>query len=59
MYYIRKYKDCWAIHNDDNGNSRKLTDQEVARAKAEFPALKDPQVLTFYTDQVRSIKEKP
>lgn len=41
MYYISRYKDCSAIHNDDNGHSRKLTDQEVARAKQEFPVLKD------------------
>lgn len=59
MYYIKKYKDCWAIHNDDNGMSRKLTGQEVEQAKQEFPELKDPRVITFYSDFVRSIKEKP
>jgi hypothetical protein len=21
MYYVKKYGDCWAIHNDDNGKS--------------------------------------
>jgi hypothetical protein len=59
MYYIRKYKDCWAIHNDNTGSSRKLTAQEVEEVKKELPELEDPQVRTVFKDQVHSIKDKP
>lgn len=59
MYYIKKYADCWAIHNDDNGMSRKLTAQEVEQTKQEFPQLKDSKVVTVYSDVIESIREKP
>jgi type II secretory pathway component PulC len=59
MYYIKKYANCWVIFNDNNGNSRKLTAQEVEAAKKELPELKNPQVVTVYSDCIQSIKEKP
>jgi hypothetical protein len=59
MYYIKKYANCWAIHNDANGNSRKLTAQEVKAVQNELPELKNPQVVTVYSDCIQSIKEKP
>jgi hypothetical protein len=59
MYYIRKYSNGWAIHNDDNGGSRLLTPQEVEVVRKEFPQLEDEKVRTVYTDEVRSVKEKP
>jgi len=59
MYYIRKYANGWAIHNDDNGKSRLLNDQEVEAVKKEFPKLEDEKVITFFADQIKSIREKP
>ena len=59
MYYIRKYADCWAIHNDDTGTCRKLTDQEVKLVSRELLALTDPKVRTVFTDQIRSVQKKP
>jgi hypothetical protein len=59
MYYIRKYSNGWAIHNDDNGGSRLLTLQEMEAVKKEFPQLEDQKVLTVFADEVKSIKEKP
>ena len=55
MYYIRKYSDCWAIHDDILSTSRKLTTDEIEKLKIEFPSLKDEKVLTVYSDQIRSI----
>ena len=59
MYYIRKYADCWAIHNDDTGASRKLTDQEVQLVTQELPQLADPKVRTVLADQIHTVPEKP
>lgn len=59
MYYIRKYSNGWAIHNDDNGLSRLLTYHEVEMVKKEFPQLQDEKVRTVFADEVKSIKEKP
>ncbi len=59
MYYIKKYADCWAIHNDDNGKSRKLTDKEVEEVKKELSELENPKVRTVFADQIKSLKEKP
>jgi hypothetical protein len=55
MYYIRKYSNGVAIHNDANGCSRLLTEQEVEAVKKEFPQLEDPKVKTVFIDQVKSI----
>jgi len=59
MYYIRKYANGWAIHNDDNGESRLLDGQEVEAVKQEFPQLEDEKVRTVFIDQVKSVREKP
>lgn len=59
MHYIKKYADCWAIHNDDTGASRPLTDQERQTVQEEYPTLKDPKTCTVYADEARSIGNKP
>lgn len=59
MFYIRKYSNGWAIHNDANGCSRLLTQQEVEAVKREFLQLQQSQVRTVFADQVKSIREKP
>lgn len=59
MYYIRKYSNGWAIHNDDNGSSRLLTVDEMEAVKREFPDLEDHKVITVYADEVKSVKEEP
>jgi hypothetical protein len=59
MFYIRKYSNGVAIHNDENGCSRLLTDQEVEAVKKEFPQLQQSQVRTVFADEVRSIRGKP
>ncbi len=59
MYYIRKYSNGWAIHNDSNGKSRLLNEHEVEAVKQEFPQLEDEKVRTVFADQVKSIREKP
>ena len=59
MFYIRKYSNGVAIHNDANGCSRLLTEQEVEAVKKEFPQLQQSQVRTVFADQVKSIREKP
>jgi len=55
MYYIRKYSNCWAIHNDETGESRPLATEEVDAVLKEFPALADPKVRTIFTDAIDSI----
>lgn len=50
MYYIKKYCDGWAIHNDDTGHSRLLTEQEVQAVQQEFPQLADEKVRTVFFD---------
>jgi hypothetical protein len=59
MYYIKKYSNGYAIHNDGNGNSRLLTPNEIEAVKKEFPELNDEKVATIYSDHIKSIKEKP
>lgn len=59
MYYIRKYSNGWAIHNDDNGGSRLLNEEEVKAIRREFPELENEKVRTVFADEVKSIKEKP
>jgi hypothetical protein len=59
MYYIRKYSNGWAIHNDDNGEARLLSDQEIETVKQEFPELEEEKVLTVFVDEIKSIQEKP
>jgi len=59
MYYIRKYSNGVAIHNDETGRSRLLTESEVKAVKKEFPQLEEESVRTVFSDQVKSIKGKP
>jgi hypothetical protein len=59
MFYIRKYSNGVAIHNDENGCSRLLTEAEVEAVKKEFPRLENQKVRTVFADQVKSIREKP
>ena len=58
MFTIRKYADAWAIINDDTGESRKLTEQEIIAVQEEFPTLKDEQVRSVFADEIRSIGKK-
>ena len=57
MYYIKKYADCWAIHNDDNGKSRPLSEEEVQAIQEEYPSLKDPKTCTIYADNIAASKQ--
>ncbi len=59
MYYIKKYADCWAIHNDDNGRSRRLTEQEIVTVKYAYPLLTDPKVRTIYADKISCLEYTP
>ena len=59
MFYIRKYSNGVAIHNDANGCSRLLTELEVEAVKKEFPQLQQSRVRTVFADEVKSIREKP
>jgi hypothetical protein len=59
MYYIQKYADCWAIHNDDTGKSRSLTQKEVEAVRLQYPDLNDEKVHTAFVDQIISIDPKP
>ncbi len=56
MYYIKKFSNGWAIHDDVTNGSRLLTEKEVAKLKIEFPSLADEKVLSVFSDQVRSIE---
>jgi hypothetical protein len=55
MYYIRKYSDCWAVHNDDTGASRPLEKEEEEAVKKEFPGLTDDKVRTVFMDIIITI----
>jgi hypothetical protein len=59
MYYFKKYADCWAIHNDDNGKSRRLTEKEMEAVQKEYPTLQDDKTCTVYADHIRSLQNKP
>jgi len=59
MFYIQKYVDGWAIHDDDTGESRKLTEKEVKAVQEEFPSLQDAQVRSVFADEIRSVTLKP
>jgi len=58
MYYIQKYSNCWAIHDDDTGASRPLTEDETKTLTSEFPDLTDDAVRTVFTDAIKSINPK-
>jgi hypothetical protein len=59
MFFIRKYADCWAVHNDDTGESRKLTEQEQKAVQEEFPALLDKQIRSIFMDNIRCLGLSP
>lgn len=59
MYIVRKYADCWAIHNDDTGASRPLSKAEEEMVLQEFPALAEEKLRSIFTDDVESIGQKP
>lgn len=56
---MRQVSDSYHIHNDENGKSRPLTDQEIIAVTIELPQLADEKVLTVYADVIESIEEKP
>ncbi len=55
VYYIRKYADCWAVHDDDTSASRPLAPDEAEAMQKEFPALANPNVRTVFTDTINTI----
>jgi hypothetical protein len=55
MFFIRKYANCWAIHDDDTGASRPLSLKEIINLAREFPALADEDLRTVFTDTILSI----
>ena len=59
MYCIGKYKNGWAIINDDTGKSRLLDEREIDAVRQEFPELQDTHVRTIFADQVKSIQKLP
>ena len=59
MYYIEKHKDCWAVHNDETGESRPLNEKERNKIQEEFPTLADSRTKRVYTDHTRSIQDLP
>jgi hypothetical protein len=59
MYYIKKYANCWAVHNDETGASRPLTEVECDQVKEEFPNLSEKQTKTVFADCIRSIENLP
>ena len=51
MFFIKKYVECWAIHNDETGKSRPLTEDEKETALKKYPALKDKKTIVVYFDE--------
>jgi hypothetical protein len=52
MYYIKKYANCWAIHNDDTGVSRSLSPTEVDDCKRALPELTNKATRTYFFDKL-------
>ncbi|MEM7510802.1 MAG: hypothetical protein AAF388_07705 [Bacteroidota bacterium] len=63
MYYIRKYADSWAIHNNQTRKSRMLSQNEVMKILDEFPNLRNGigshLATTFFRNKIRSISDLP
>lgn len=59
MYIVRKYADCWAIHNDDTGANRRLSEAEQQLVLTEFPALAEEKLRSIFSDEIESIGQKP
>ncbi|MDA3940643.1 MAG: hypothetical protein PF693_15260 [Spirochaetia bacterium] len=50
MFYIKKYIEGFAIHNDESGKSRLLSEQEKQKALEVYPALLDKSTIRIFTD---------
>ncbi|MDA3941788.1 MAG: hypothetical protein PF693_21175 [Spirochaetia bacterium] len=50
MYYIKKYIEGLAIHNDATGESHLLTEQEKQKALEIYPVLADRKLSTLFID---------
>lgn len=52
MYFIRKYSNGWAVHDDDTGLAWLLSDLQKEVAKKRHPELLDAHTLTVFTDEL-------
>ena len=62
MYYIRKFAETWAVHNNYTGKSRPLSDNEVKQLMLEFPNLRNfpgSKALTYFRNRITSIADLP
>lgn len=59
MYCIKKFADCWTIFNLESDDSRSLTNDEVLKVRNEIPELNASDVLSYYTDEIDCIEDKP
>lgn len=62
MYYIRKFAESWAVHNNYTGKSRLLNESEVQELLVEFPNLRDTsksKSLTYFRNKIHSIADLP
>jgi len=59
MYCIKKFSDCWAIYNLESEDSRSLTEDEVIKVRQEIPALNASDVVSYFTDEIDCIEDKP
>ncbi len=50
MHFIKKYVECWALHNDDTGESKPLTVHEKTTALERYPVLNDKKTITVFFD---------
>lgn len=60
MYYIQKYHaGVWAIHNDETGESRKLSEEEKKKAGEKYPTLlNDKTVKHFFDDNFLTVHDR-
>lgn len=59
MYCIRKYDDCWRVFNLDSELGRPLSMEEMQRAMIAIEPLRDSDVLSYYTDKLDWMDDKP
>ncbi len=63
MYYIRKFSEHWAVHNNFTGKHRVLSDNEVEQILTEFPnlknSLKSSKTVTYFRNKIKSINDLP
>ena len=55
MYYIRKYANCWAIHDDDTGASRPLTENEMEEVNVAFPCMAEEKLRSVFFDNLQDV----